>query len=38
MLVRPEGLFPNRRRRRELHTAEDAEFAEHGDPMGASPE
>lgn len=38
MLIRPEGLFPNRRRRRELHTEEDADFAEHGDPMGASPE
>jgi ABC-type branched-subunit amino acid transport system permease subunit len=38
MLLRPEGLFPSRRRRRELHAAEDAEFGEHGDPMGASPE
>ena len=38
MLLRPEGLFPNRRRRRELHAEEDEEFGEHGDPMGASPE
>jgi ABC-type branched-subunit amino acid transport system permease subunit len=38
MLLRPEGLFPSRRRRRELHTEEDAEFAEHGDPLGESPE
>jgi ABC-type branched-subunit amino acid transport system permease subunit len=38
MLLRPEGLFPNRRRRRELHAAEDEEFGEHGDAMGASPE
>jgi ABC-type branched-subunit amino acid transport system permease subunit len=38
MLLRPEGLFPSRRRRRELHTAEDADFAEHGDPLGAAPE
>ena len=38
MLLRPEGLFPSRRRRRELHTSEDAEFGEHGDPLGASPE
>jgi len=38
MLLRPEGLFPSRRRRRELHTEEDAEFGEHGDPMGAAPE
>jgi ABC-type branched-subunit amino acid transport system permease subunit len=38
MLLRPEGLFPNRRRRRELHTEEDAEFGEVGDPMGAAPE
>lgn len=38
MLLRPEGLFPSRRRRRELHTEEDAAFGEHGDPMGAAPE
>jgi ABC-type branched-subunit amino acid transport system permease subunit len=38
MLLRPEGLFPSRRRRRELHTAEDQEFAESGDPLGAAPE
>jgi branched-chain amino acid transport system permease protein len=38
MLIRPEGLFPSRRRRQELHVEEDAEFGEHGDPMGASPE
>jgi ABC-type branched-subunit amino acid transport system permease subunit len=38
MLLRPEGLFPSRRRRRELHTEEDAEFGEVGDPMGAAPE
>jgi ABC-type branched-subunit amino acid transport system permease subunit len=38
MLLRPEGLFPSRRRRRELHTEEDSAFGEHGDPMGAAPE
>jgi len=38
MLIRPEGLFPSRRRRRELHVEEDQDFAEHGDAMGASPE
>ncbi len=38
MLLRPEGLFPSQRRKRELHTEEDADFGEHGDPMGASPE
>jgi ABC-type branched-subunit amino acid transport system permease subunit len=38
MLLRPEGLFPSRRRRRELHVEEDQEFAEHGDAMGAAPE
>jgi ABC-type branched-subunit amino acid transport system permease subunit len=38
MLLRPEGLFPSRRRKRELHTAEDAEFAETADPLGAAPE
>jgi branched-chain amino acid transport system permease protein len=38
MLLRPEGLFPSRRRKRELHTDEDADFGEMGDPLGASPE
>ncbi|OGO54387.1 MAG: hypothetical protein A2V85_14490 [Chloroflexi bacterium RBG_16_72_14] len=38
MLIRPEGLFPSRRRRRELHVEEDQDFAEHGDAMGAAPE
>ncbi len=38
MLLRPEGLFPSQRRRRELHTEEDAAFGEHGDPMGEAPE
>jgi ABC-type branched-subunit amino acid transport system permease subunit len=38
MLIRPEGLFPSRRRRRELHTEEDAEFGEMGDAMGAAPQ
>jgi ABC-type branched-subunit amino acid transport system permease subunit len=38
MLLRPEGLFPSRRRRRELHTAEDESFGEVGDAMGAAPQ
>jgi branched-chain amino acid transport system permease protein len=38
MLLRPEGLFPSRRRRRELHTEEDEAFGERGDAMGAAPE
>ena len=38
MLIRPEGLFPSRRRRQELHAEEDADFGEHGDPMGETPE
>ena len=38
MLLRPEGLFPSRRRRRELHTEEDAAFGTHGDALGAAPE
>jgi ABC-type branched-subunit amino acid transport system permease subunit len=38
MLLRPEGLFPSQRRKRELHTTEDADFGELGDPMGAAPE
>ena len=37
MLLRPEGLFPSRRRRRELHTAEEAEFVEASDMMEAAP-
>jgi ABC-type branched-subunit amino acid transport system permease subunit len=38
MLLRPEGLFPSRRRRRELHAEEDEAFGEFGDAMGAAPE
>jgi branched-chain amino acid transport system permease protein len=38
MLLRPEGLFPSQRRKRELHTEEDEAFGELGDPMGAAPE
>jgi ABC-type branched-subunit amino acid transport system permease subunit len=38
MLVRPEGLFPSRRRRQELHTEEDEAFGEQGDALGTSPE
>ena len=38
MLLRPEGLFPSQRRKRELHTEEDVDFGEHGDAMGAAPE
>ena len=38
MLLRPEGLFPSQRRKRELHTEEDAAFAASGDPLGAAPE
>ena len=38
MLLRPEGLFPSRRRKRELHVEEDQAFGELGDSMGASPE
>ena len=38
MLLRPEGLFPSRRRKRELHAEEDTDFGEMGDPMGAAPE
>jgi ABC-type branched-subunit amino acid transport system permease subunit len=38
MLLRPEGLFPSRRRSRELHSEEDQEFGELGDELGASPE
>jgi branched-chain amino acid transport system permease protein len=38
MLLRPEGLFPSRRRRRELHAEEDQAFGESGDPLGAAPE
>ncbi|HEX5013372.1 MAG TPA: branched-chain amino acid ABC transporter permease [Candidatus Limnocylindrales bacterium] len=35
MLIRPEGLFPSRRRRRELHAAEELSGE---DSLGASPE
>jgi ABC-type branched-subunit amino acid transport system permease subunit len=35
MLVRPEGLFPSQRRRRELHVAEELQGE---DSLGASPE
>ena len=38
MLLRPEGLFPSRRRKRELHTEEDVAFGDLGDPMGQAPE
>jgi branched-chain amino acid transport system permease protein len=38
MLLRPEGLFPSRRRSRELHSDEDQAFGELGDELGASPE
>lgn len=38
MLLRPEGLFPSSRRRRELRTREDEDIAETADPMGAAPE
>jgi ABC-type branched-subunit amino acid transport system permease subunit len=36
MLLRPEGLFPSRRRRRELHTAAEGEFVEASDIMQAA--
>ena len=32
MLFRPEGLFPSRRRRRELHVSDDVDDAEFGSP------
>ena len=38
MLIRPEGLFPSRRRRQELHVEDDADFGDHGDPMGSATE
>ena len=38
MLLRPEVLFPSRRRSRELHSDEDQAFGELGDELGASPE
>ncbi len=38
MLIRPEGLFPNRRRRREFHDAEDAPPGSVADPRGAAPQ
>ena len=39
MLFRPEGLFPSRRRRRELHVHDDVDDAEFGSPgsLGAVP-
>jgi ABC-type branched-subunit amino acid transport system permease subunit len=40
MLLRPEGLFPNQRRRQELHVAEEFEDGEPGEvigSMGATP-
>jgi ABC-type branched-subunit amino acid transport system permease subunit len=40
MLLRPEGLFPNQRRRQELHVAEELEVGEGGEvvgSMGAAP-
>ena len=37
MLLRPEGLFPSQRRKRELHTEEDEAFGELGDPMVRRP-
>jgi ABC-type branched-subunit amino acid transport system permease subunit len=40
MLVRPEGLFPNQRRRQELHIAEEFDEGEQGEitgAMGAAP-
>jgi ABC-type branched-subunit amino acid transport system permease subunit len=40
MLFRPEGLFPSRRRKRELHAAEDlgVETAAMGDALGEAPQ
>jgi len=35
MLLRPEGLFPNQRRRQELHVAEEFEDGEPGEVTGA---
>ena len=35
MLLRPEGLFPNQRRRQELHIAEEFEDGEPGEVTGA---
>ena len=35
MLLRPEGLFPSRRRKRELHAEEDAELRRAGRPDGS---
>jgi branched-chain amino acid transport system permease protein len=35
MLLRPEGLFPSRRRRRELHVRDEEEFVEASDLMDA---
>ena len=38
MLLRPEGLFPSKRRARELHAAEEQGTAGTADAMGAAPE
>jgi ABC-type branched-subunit amino acid transport system permease subunit len=38
MLVRPEGLFPNRRRRRELRDEDGGPPSSIADPMGATPQ
>jgi ABC-type branched-subunit amino acid transport system permease subunit len=39
MLLRPEGLFPSQRRKRELRAAEEGEIATTtSDPMGATPQ
>jgi hypothetical protein len=36
MLLRPEGLFPSRRRRRELHSVDVTSVAALADPDGAA--
>jgi ABC-type branched-subunit amino acid transport system permease subunit len=40
MLLRPEGIFPSQRRKRELHSAEDdgLEISSVADPMGSTPQ
>jgi ABC-type branched-subunit amino acid transport system permease subunit len=38
MLIRPEGLFPSRRRRRELHATAEGGFVESSDLVEAAPE
>jgi ABC-type branched-subunit amino acid transport system permease subunit len=38
MLIRPEGLFPSRRRRRELRETEDLPPGSVSDPMGEAPQ